>query len=176
MQPLSVQAAWKLINDVIAPEQAKMCRWLVQTGKLCDFDAEAVCSDLRLRLFQYLINPTDGIAVRELSVPFAWSALKNVLTDEIRRRRRRHCGQLAKDQPLPEETCTTFDQPERVAVALQQLKPEDSRLIHLLYFDGYSQREVAERLGRSPGTISRRVKHVLRSLRHSYFMTGSPNA
>jgi len=176
LQRLSVQAAWKLINDVIVPEQAKMSRWLVQTGRLCDFDAEAICSDLRLRLFHYLINPADGSDVRELSVPFVWTALKNVLTDEIRRRRRRHCVQLAKYQPLPEETRDTFDQPYCVAAALQRLKPEDSRLIHLLYFDGYSQREVAERLGRSPGTISRRVKYVLRSLRHSSFMTGSPNA
>ena len=56
---------------------------------------------------------------------------------------------------------------DRVQAALKRLPPEQGEAIALAYYQGYSQSEIAERLGQPLGTVKTRMRLAMQKLRAS---------
>jgi RNA polymerase sigma factor (sigma-70 family) len=100
---------------------------------------------------------------------FTWALQlsRNTAIDHLRTR---HAHEAQRTQSLDHSPAwqytTTGFLPEHVGVRelLTLLKPHDQQLMHLLYFEGYTQLEAAEELGLPLGTVKSRARaaiHVL---------------
>ena len=103
----------------------------------------------------------------------------NLAIDEVRRRRRRPQGLAEReaddaDEPLLSLPATDPDVADqawerlrraRISAALGQLPPAQRAIIELAYFEGYTQSEIAVRLGEPLGTVKTRTRLGLRKLR-----------
>lgn len=93
--------------------------------------------------------------------------------DAVRRMRRRAAGTLtestAGDPASPPdavvEEVLRMVQGESVRAALRTLSPEHRQAIVLAYYGGYTQQEIAQRLGIPLGTVKTRVRDGMRRLR-----------
>ncbi len=57
------------------------------------------------------------------------------------------------------------DKTRRVKAAIEKLAPNHREVMHLAYFEGLSQTEMAERMGQPLGTVKTWVRMALKSLR-----------
>lgn len=113
--------------------------------------------------------------------PLTWvlGIAHNLAIDELRRRRRRPAeaderdeeGQIAAFQSLPSGDPDPADltwerlRRDQIVAALAQLPPTQRVLIELAYFEGYSQSQMAERLGEPLGTVKTRMRLAAQKLR-----------
>jgi RNA polymerase sigma-70 factor (ECF subfamily) len=113
--------------------------------------------------------------------PLTWvlGIAHNVAIDEVRRRRRRPLeaddrdeeGQLTALQALPAVDSDPSDltwerlRREQIMAALAQLPEAQRILIELAYFEGYTQSQLAARLGEPLGTIKTRMRLAAQKLR-----------
>ncbi|GIW05080.1 MAG: DNA-directed RNA polymerase sigma-70 factor [Thermomicrobiales bacterium] len=118
-------------------------------------------------------------ASRGSFITWLLSITHNLAIDELRKRRRR--PQRAEnntnedtEQLLPEMPDESQDVEEevwlaslrdRIADALASLPPAQREAIELAYFQGLTQREIAERLGEPLGTIKTRMRLGMQKLR-----------
>ena len=66
-----------------------------------------------------------------------------------------------------EEQVLAIDDYDRALRLLAELPPEQREVIDLTYFAGYTQNEIADRVGIPLGTVKGRVRLGLRKLRHA---------
>lgn len=66
--------------------------------------------------------------------------------------------------PLPLEAAEARQNREHVEGALKELPPEQRAVVELAYFEGLTQREIAERTGDPLGTVKTRVRLALTKL------------
>lgn len=66
--------------------------------------------------------------------------------------------------PAPLELAEARRDRERVTAAMATLPPEQRRALELAYFDGLTQREIAERTGDPLGTVKTRVRLAMLKL------------
>ncbi len=95
--------------------------------------------------------------------------------DRVRYEQRRVAGNEPLDEttqaqvreiiPSAEDEAWVVFERERLIRALAQIPDAERELIELAYFDGYTQSELAERLGLPLGTVKRRTFTGLRRLR-----------
>ncbi len=85
--------------------------------------------------------------------------------DELRRRRSRPSPQESEETeeavdsaPAPLETALANQESRRIRDALQAIPADQRRPIEMAYFEGYTQQEIAERLGAPLGTIKTRIR------------------
>lgn len=99
--------------------------------------------------------------------PFAPWFLKMVANEALKRARRRREIPYGIDPPAPRDgsdpalLIEEAETAEAVAAALDELSPGQRTAIVLRYYLGLSESEMAEHLGRSPGTVKWRL-HVAR--------------
>lgn len=111
---------------------------------------------------------------RELR-PWLYAITRRAAVD-VHRRERRGREHLAPHGPTGSEP--TVDGPSldrswrawQVHLALDRLPPDESRVLWLAYFGGYSQREIGSALGLAVGTVKSRTaraqRHLTELLRH----------
>jgi RNA polymerase sigma-70 factor (ECF subfamily) len=113
--------------------------------------------------------------------PLTWvlGIAHNLAIDEVRRRRRRPLeaderddeGQVAalqslpSDDPGPAELAWERLRREQIVAALEQLPEAQRILIELAYFEGYTQSQLATRLGEPLGTVKTRMRLAVQKLR-----------
>jgi RNA polymerase sigma-70 factor (ECF subfamily) len=109
--------------------------------------------------------------------PRAWimSVAHHKIVDVIRSRRRvwsktdpaeyETLDLLPSRQASTEEEVESNLERERILNALSSLPPAQQEVIILAYFDGYSQSEMAEKLGQPLGTIKTRVRLAMQKLK-----------
>ncbi len=118
-------------------------------------------------------------ATRGSFITWLLSITHNLAIDELRKRRRRpqraeNNTSEESEQLLPEMPDESQDVEEevwlaslrdRIADALASLPPAQREAIELAYFQGLTQREIAERLGEPLGTIKTRMRLGMQKLR-----------
>jgi RNA polymerase sigma-70 factor (ECF subfamily) len=115
-------------------------------------------------------------AARGSFVTWLLSITHNMAIDEVRKRRRR--PQRADNEEPEVALAAVQDEGQDVeeevwlaslrttiALALEQLPPAQREAIELAYFQGLTQREIAERLGEPLGTIKTRMRLGIQKLR-----------
>lgn len=113
--------------------------------------------------------------------PLTWvmGIAHNLAIDEVRRRGRRPVeaverddeGQNALLHSIPADDADPAElawerlRREQILAALHQLPPAQRTLIELAYFEGYTQSQLAARLGEPLGTIKTRMRLAAQKLR-----------
>lgn len=64
----------------------------------------------------------------------------------------------------PSEAAVRGQEQARVAAAMRELPPDQRKVVELAYFEGLSQREIAERTGDPLGTVKTRARLALEKL------------
>lgn len=67
-------------------------------------------------------------------------------------------------EPCKSETNLSVE----VSNLLEDLKPTDRQMVHLVYYEGYTLQECADKMGVSIGKVSGRLKRVFRILRQNH--------
>ncbi len=116
--------------------------------------------------------------------PFAPWFFRIVSNDAVRAAQRssRHIppdaaylDRLKDEAPGPEEILATLEQFDSITSALQYLPPAQRAVIVLRYYAGLSDREVADRLRSSPGTIRWRLHAARKGLRRILHLSDLPS-
>jgi RNA polymerase sigma factor (sigma-70 family) len=99
---------------------------------------------------------------RERAKPGTWilTLVHRRAVDLVRREDRRRAEPLEEPSETAGDTADEVDLRERrstVQVALSQLPPDQRQALELAYYGGYTQSELAERLGVPLGTIKSRM-------------------
>ncbi len=119
-------------------------------------------------------SPTEFEDSRHL-VAFLARAAKNKVIDEYRRAAS-HKQNMHREEPLwadgnrPREVAASNDTPSEVAEAhetlgrMRELVPEEKRSILVLKAEGYSSKDIGERLGMSERTVQRVLEELRRRM------------
>lgn len=105
---------------------------------------------------------------RELK-PWLYAITRRAAVD-VYRRERRTANQISLDNSWDLETSLQTDDPSldetwqawQLREALEQLHPDERRVLQLAYFDGYSQSEIAKELDVALGTVKSRTARAQR--------------
>jgi RNA polymerase sigma-70 factor (sigma-E family) len=97
---------------------------------------------------------------------YACRVVANAAIDEVRRpwRRERLAGEQVLDRVVPDRT-EAFHERVRVRDVLRRVPPGQRTVLVLRFFADFSVDEVAEMLGKSPGTIKSQTARGLATLR-----------
>ena len=112
-----------------------------------------------------------GRFIAERAKPSTWvlTLVHRRAVDLVRREERRRAEPLEpdaeSDSRVTPDAAEQFAQREAVRAALHQLPAEQREAIELAYYGGYTQSELAERLGQPLGTIKSRMFAGLARLR-----------
>lgn len=102
---------------------------------------------------------------------FTWMAriTKNYAIDVLRSKKYKHGAKtdslpdyVHNDSSLSEET---YIQDSGLRNVLKKLSPQEQRVIELLYFKGYTQKETSEELDIPLGTVKTRARRAIKTLR-----------
>src|SRR3954466_14226197 len=111
-----------------------------------------------------------GRFTAERSKPSTWclTLVHRRAVDLVRREERRRTEPLPEEPEAAEATADEaeqLNQRQTIRAALRRLPPEQREAIELAYYGGYTQSELAERLGQPLGTIKSRMFAGLSRLR-----------
>lgn len=136
--------------------------------------AEEVLQEVFLRVWQRAATYQHA---RGRFAPWLLAIAHHLAIDELRRRQRqpprvadreateRQIALVPDPGPDVAETAGAREERERIAAALAALPAAQRVALELAYFDGYSQAEIATRLGEPLGTVKTRIRLGLRKLR-----------
>lgn len=133
-------------------------------------DAEEVVQDTFVKVYTHAarFRPEQGSARA-----WIYTIARNECRMRLRRRaaRPRHDGDTDVHEPAGTLAATPTSPPPEVrldvARALDQLEPDDARLLSDAFLQGFSHAQVAERSGMPLGTVKSRIRRALLKLRRS---------
>lgn len=146
-----------------------VAQWMLNDSQ----EAEDVVQDVFVRLWQQDLS---GDAGDGRVVPWLLRVTRTRCIDRLRRRRRRQQYESTLSGPGADLPITPPQEPNEAASpgwhihrgiheALATLPPEQQHVVHLAYFLGLSQSEVAERLQLPLGTVKTRTRLAFAHLR-----------
>ena len=108
---------------------------------------------------------------------------RNCAIDELRKERRHaehsllppnHWEQIEDDSVSgnPEQAMLQQDHKEQITIAMKRLSANQSRLLRLLYWEGYSLRDIAHMNNEPIGTVKSRLHQTLKVLRNNLTWEG----
>lgn len=161
---------WRSVMEATAPHEQRMRSFMRKSGIKCALKQDEELSDLRFRLVKRLrgsVPTVDAIVGNELlKSGLIWVTFRNQLND-IFRDRRRAPDHLPLDFPNTDRTDRVSNLQSKISSALQCLPDSDARLVRQVYLERQSQADLARQLGKSCGTISRRLQRILQTLSNS---------
>jgi RNA polymerase sigma-70 factor (ECF subfamily) len=137
--------------------------------------AEDVSQEIFLRLWR---QPEKYAAEKGGFVTWLLSVTRNRAVDWLRTRSRRFRYETALPEqqgrelpadnaPDPALSAELAEQRRAVRAVMRELSPPQRQVIHLAYFGGLTQREVAHRLGQPLGTVKTRARAAMQRLRRA---------
>lgn len=135
--------------------------------------AEDMVQEVFLRIWR---KPDSYLPQRGRFVTWLTSVTRNRAVDEVRSRGRRYRHETASPEEQEREvpgderddpalTAELSDQRRLILAAMAGLPPEQREIIELAYFGGFTQQEIAEKLGQPLGTVKTRVRLGMQKLR-----------
>ena len=167
----SEKDALEVFYDRYAVKVFSLARYMLKEDTLAEEVTQDIFLNLWLKASTY--KPERG-------TPRAWfmSTAHNRIIDLIRSRKRaaQSTDQVAHEllDLYPSSQIGTEDQAhqnlerEQIIKALAYLPDEQRDVIVLAYFEGYSQSEIANKLGQPLGTVKTRVRLAMQKLRAAY--------
>ncbi|MBZ5608467.1 MAG: sigma-70 family RNA polymerase sigma factor [Acidobacteriia bacterium] len=133
----------------------------------------AIAEDLVQETFLRVWNRSQGLDAERGSVgPWLLAVARNRAIDYLRSAagRERNAVEFEEtDHPAlfcdMEPDILRSDKTRRVRAAMEKLAPNYREVMHLAYFEGLSQSEMAKRMGQPLGTVKTWVRTALKSLR-----------
>lgn len=146
-----------------------VAQWMLADSQ----EAEDVVQDVFVRLWQQDLR---GDAGDGRVVPWLLRVTRTRCVDRLRRKRRRAQYEATLTGPGADTPITPPHEPNEAATpgwhvhrgiheALAALPPEQQRVLHLAYFMGLTQSEVAEQLNLPLGTVKTRTRLAFAQLR-----------
>ena len=133
--------------------------------------SQTEAEDVVQESFLALWRQADRLDARQGVRSYLLSIVHHRAIDRIRRRTRRPEAELDMDMPLPSDEEDPADQAankeerETVRAALVALSPDQRQTVELVYFQGMTMGETAERLHIPVGTVKSRIRLALGRMR-----------
>lgn len=152
-EPWAAEVAWKRHSSAVYG--------LFTRGLGRGADVESLTQEVFLRLFTRIGSLEEPAALRS----FIYSHAVTLMRRELWRRKLRRYLPARKRGIVYEETRWQLDRPSRLVLSrlyavLDQLSPSDRTLFTLRELEGLGYGEIAEVLGKSVGTVKRRVARI----------------
>ena len=132
--------------------------------------AEEVLQDTFLRVWDK-IKDYDA----EKGKLFTWMAniARNLAIDKTRSKdfkSQNKSEDIQSNVSIKDDSYAESNKPEYIGVQdlLQELNPEQQKLMDLMYFQGYTQSEIAEEFGIPLGTVKTRIRSAVLKLRKMF--------
>lgn len=143
---------------------------------------QAIAEDLVQETFLRIWHRSQGLdAERGCIGPWLLAVARNRAIDYLRSAAGRERNALEfeeTDHPAlfcdMEPDILRSDKTRRVQAAMEKLAPNYREVMHLAYFEGLSQSEMAERMGQPLGTVKTWVRTALKSLRDELGVAVAP--
>jgi RNA polymerase sigma-70 factor (ECF subfamily) len=103
--------------------------------------------------------------------PWLLRIVHNLALNELRARSRRgglfeRVTRMApRSEDAPDEAIVAADEASTLLRAIGELSPEDRTVLHLRYFLELPEREIADAIGKAPGTVKSRLHRASQRLR-----------
>lgn len=130
--------------------------------------AEDVLGEIYLQVWRdaWRFDPQRGRSMAWLSTIARTRAIDAVRSDRSNANDALELAErLESEAPGPEENGLAAEQRSRVLAAMRALSNSQREVIEMAYFEGYSQSQIAERLGQPLGTVKTRVRAAMNALR-----------
>jgi RNA polymerase sigma-70 factor (ECF subfamily) len=161
--------AW-FVREVL-PLEAALMQFLRRSGR-----SEADIADLRQEVYLRVCQQA-GKEIPHPVKPLLFTIARNLLIDQVRR------GQVipiesvadleainvAGDTPGPDRTLMAREELLLLRAALEKLPPRCREALILRRIEGFSRREIAERMGISENTVSEHINVGVRALANALY-------
>jgi RNA polymerase sigma factor (sigma-70 family) len=142
-----------------------------------DSDTETV-ADLVAEVFVVALRKHDAVPPPPEDRLWLYGVARRVVLDHQQRHRRQaRLRSLLKDRAALSQVDTGHAElsRQRVRQAIQQLRPGDREVLHLVAWDGLSYSEAGQVLGCTPNAVALRLHKAKARLRSILAASGSPN-
>lgn len=145
-------------------EVAFRAAWLITRDAQ---DAEDVAQEAFVKAYRQLHTFRQGEPFR----PWLLRIVQNQALNTVRSRSRRHglferaAIFAPRSAEAPHAAVETADESAQVLAAIDELSADDKTILHLRYFLELPEREIADAIGKAPGTVKSRLHRASGRLR-----------
>lgn len=164
MTPSPERAAW--LSHQILPHEPALRAWL-RRRQIENLDVDDIVQETYA-----VLAALPAVAHIHAPRAYAFQTAKSVILRHLRRARIVRIDALgdaalldaAGDEPSPERQASAREELRQVIALVDALPPKRREAFRLRKMEGLSQRDVAQRMGISEGTVEKHVGHALNSL------------